>query len=354
MRQALIVEPERFEVVAAPVPRLQGDGDILVRTAACGICSGDLMPWYLAKKVGTVLGHEVVGSVEAVGDDVTHWRPGDLVFFHHHAPCLSCPECARGAFVHCPTWRASKLDPGGMAEFIRVPTQIVRNDTFAVNDLTPEQAVFIEPLGCSVKALTRLPELRGQFGVVVGCGVMGLLNLAAARALGAGRLVAVEPDPERLRRAVDYGADDAVTPDEAAGVLRQTADFVVIGPGHPDIVRQALAYVRPGGTAVLFTPTPAGVRTELDLHDLYFREVSLVPSYSCGPDDTREAYELLRTGRVRVEALVTHRFLLERVQEAYDIARAGGAALKVLVTFDGGHDDERDAEQLRDGNQSGE
>jgi L-iditol 2-dehydrogenase len=221
-----------------------------------------------------------------------------------------------------------------MAEFIRVPHQIVRNDTFAVNDLTPEQAVFIEPLGCSLKALRRLPALNGLTGVVVGCGVMGLLNLAAARALGAGRLVAVEPDPGRLHRALAYGANDTETPDEAYRQLRNTADFVVIGPGHPDVIRQALAYVRSGGTALLFTPTPVGVPTELDLHDLYFREVSLVPSYSCGPDDTRSAYDLLRTGRVRVEGLVTHRFPLERVQEAYDTARRGGAALKVLVTFE--------------------
>jgi L-iditol 2-dehydrogenase len=300
------------------------------------------MPWYLAKKVGTVLGHEVVGRAVAVGENVAHVRAGDLVFFHHHAPCLSCPECARGAFVHCPTWRASKLDPGGMAEFIRVPREIVRNDTFAVNDLTPEQAVFIEPLGCSLKALKRLPGLRGKSGVVIGCGVMGLLNLATARALGAGRLVAVEPDPARLRRAPACGADDAMTPDQASRDLRHGADFVVIGPGHPEVIRQALSYVRPGGTALPFAPTPAGVLTELDLHDLYFREVSLVPSYSCGPDDTRQAYELLRTGRVRADALVTHRFPLERVQEAYDTARGGGAALKVLVTFEGGADDERD------------
>lgn len=354
MRQALIVGPERFEVVTAPVPRLQSDGDILVRTAACGICSGDLMPWYLAKKVGTVLGHEVAGRAVAVGENVAHVRPGDLVFVHHHAPCGWCADCLRGAYVHCAGWRASKLDPGGMAEFIRVPAQIVRNDCFAVNDLTPEQAVFIEPLGCSLKALKRLPELRGKTGVVVGCGVMGLLNLAVARALAAGRLVAVEPDPVRLHRAMGYGANDTATPDGAYRELRHTANFVVIGPGHPDIIRQALAYVRPGGTAVLFTPTPAGVRTELDLHDLYFGEVSLVPSYSCGPDDTREAYDLLRTGRVRVEALVTHRFPLERVQEAYDTARAGGAALKVLVTFDGGHGDERDTELLRGGGQTGE
>jgi L-iditol 2-dehydrogenase len=343
MRQAVIAGPERFEVVAAPRPCLRDGGEVLVRTAACGICSGDLMPWYLAKKVGTVLGHEVVGRAVAVGPNVSRVRPGDLVFFHHHAPCFSCAACARGAFVHCPTWRASKLDPGGMAEFIRLPAEIVRGDAFAVNDLAPEQAVFIEPLGCSLKALKRLPGLKGLTGVVVGCGVMGLLNLAAARALGAGRLVAVEPDPSRRQRAMAFGADDALTHEAADRELRHAADFVVIGPGQPEVIRQALAYVRPGGTALLFAPTPAGVRTDLDLHDLYFREVSLVPSYSCGPDDTRQAYELLRSGGVRVESLVTHRLPLERVQEAYDTARRGGAALKVLVTFEGGRDDERDA-----------
>src|SRR5712692_7921973 len=103
MRQALIVRPDQFEVVSAPVPRLQSDDEILVRTAACGICSGDLMTWYLQKKVGTVLGHEVTGWAAEVGRGVQHIRPGDLVFMHHHAPCLACADCARGAYVHCRT-----------------------------------------------------------------------------------------------------------------------------------------------------------------------------------------------------------------------------------------------------------
>ncbi len=346
MAQARIGGPSSVEVVRAPVPRLQGPAEILVRTAVCGICSGDLMPWYLAKKVGTVLGHEVVGWAAEVGPAVTHVRPGDLVFLHHHAPCLACEECARGQYVHCETWRRSALDPGGMAEWIRVPAVNTRHDTFAVNDLTPEQAVFIEPLGCTVKALDRLPRLAGMPGVVVGCGVMGLLNLAAARALGAGRLAVVEPDAERRQRALMFGADAVFTPEEAAEELTEFAEFVVIGPGHPDVIRPALAYVRPGGTALLFTPTASGVLTPLDLGELYFREVSLVPSYSCGPEDTRRAYELLREGRVEVRPLVTHRFPLAEVQTAYETARAGGAALKVLVSFDEGTAHERDAEQL--------
>lgn len=342
MRQARITGPERFEVVSAPVPRLQSDEEILLRTAVSGICSGDLMPWYLEKKVGTVLGHEIVGWAVEVGRDVqSNIRPGELVFTHHHAPCLSpaCPDCRRGAFVHCPTWRTSRLDPGGMTEYVRVPADNVRADTFAVPDLTPEQAVFIEPLACCLKALARIPELGrdtampGTRGAVVGCGVMGLLNLTAARALGIENLAAVELDAVRRRHALHFGAAEALTPEEAAGVLARAVDFVLIGPGQPEVIRQALGYVRPGGTALVFTPTPHGVTTALDLGELYFREVSLVPSYSCGPEDTRQAYVMLRAGRVRPEGLVTHRFPLENIQEAYDTARRGGPALKVLITF---------------------
>ncbi len=223
-----------------------------------------------------------------------------------------------------------------MAEWVRVPGVNVRGDTFAVNDLDVERAVFIEPLGCSVKALRRLSALvplSGARGAVVGCGVMGLLNLAAARAFGAREMVAVEPDPDRRRAARDGGAAEALTPAEAERVLAGALDFVVIGPGHPGVIRQGLTYLRNDAVAVLFTPTPTGETTALDLGDLYFREITLVPSYSCGPEDTRAAYRLLREGKVRPESLVTHRFGLEDVQEAYDTARRGAAALKVLIRF---------------------
>jgi L-iditol 2-dehydrogenase len=336
MRQAVIDAPDRFTIRDAPRPRLSGDGELLLRTLACGICSGDLMPWYLAKKVGTVLGHEPVGRAVEVGPAVAHVRPGDLVFVHHHAPCLRCLECARGAFVHCPTWKATKLDPGGMAELIRAPAEIVRADCFAVNDLHPEQALFIEPLGCSVKAMRRLggPDaLAGARVAVVGCGVMGLLNVQAALAFGAGEVAAVEPDADRRAAAVRAGAAEALAPDEAADRLARACDVVVVGPGAPEVIRQALAYVRDGGAACLFTPTADGVLTELDLGGLYFRDVSLIPSYSCGPTDTRAAYDLIREGRVRPRDFITHRFPLEAVQEAFDVARRGGPAIKVIVTF---------------------
>src|SRR5271165_274478 len=101
MQQAVIVAADRFEVRSVRRPVLRDEGEMLLRTAASGLCSGDLMPWYLEKKVGTVLGHEPVGWAVEVGAAVSHIRPGDLVFLHHHAPCGNCAECARGATVHC-------------------------------------------------------------------------------------------------------------------------------------------------------------------------------------------------------------------------------------------------------------
>lgn len=338
MRAAMIVSPTRFSVAVMARPRLLGPDEIVLRTAACGICSGDLMPWYLEKKVGGVLGHEVCGWAAEVGSRVRRIHVGDLVFAHHHAPCLDCDDCRRGQFVHCPTWRSSRLEPGGMAEWVRVPGVNVRHDCFRVKTLKPEQAIFIEPLGCSLKALRRVGRMvelasRATRGVVVGCGVMGFLNLSAARALGCQRLTAVEPDPERRDRAQSFGAERGLSPEAAAVDLAGKADFVMIGPGQPDVIRQALRYLRPGGVALLFTPTPTGTLTELDLGDLYFREISLVPSYSCGPEHTKQAYLALRRGQVRTEELVTHRFPLDGIQAAYDTARAGGRALKVIVSF---------------------
>lgn len=349
MRQALIRNPTEFEVQEVPRPQLQRDDELLIRTAACGICSGDLMEWYLRRKVGTVLGHELVGYATEVGNELSHIKAGQLVFVHHHAPCLECRFCRAGDHVHCATWRAGRLDPGGMAEYVRIPGPNARVDSFAIDDVTPDVGVFIEPLACSLKALARAiagagpgcqaAAGRAEVGAIVGCGVMGLLNLLAARALNTKSLWAIEPDPGRAERARNLGADHVFHPDELSARTRQPdftgADFVIVGPGHPDVILQAAAYVRNGGTLLVFTPTPDGVPTPLDLGQLYFREVSVVPSYSCGPRETRWAYDLLRMGAVDVRPLVTHRFRLEQVQRAYDTAKAGGAALKVLVEFEG-------------------
>lgn len=335
MKQATIKTPTTFKVEDVARPSLGGDGDILVRTAACGICSGDLMEWYLERKVGTVLGHEFVGTVEETSAN-SKFKTGELVFVHHHAPCMTCKFCRLGQFVQCDTWKKSKVLPGGMAEFVRVPREIAEVDCFAIGELEPEVGIFIEPLACSVKCLS-LVDPAADLGIVVGCGIMGLLNIQAACALGTKEVWGVEPDETRRSLARQLGARQAFTPREIGDAAAATdfigADYVVVGPGSPEVILQSLQYVRPGGTVLLFAPTPPKVTTALDLGELYFREIRLIPSYSCGPDDTQRAYELLRTGRVDPRPIITHRFSLDRVQEAYNTAKRGGAALKVIVEF---------------------
>jgi L-iditol 2-dehydrogenase len=337
MKQAVITSPTSFEVQTVSRPTLQSPDEVILRTATSGICSGDLMEWYLAKKVGTVLGHEIVGYADEVGSDVTHIEKGQLVFVHHHAPCMACRNCLLRDFVQCETWRKTFIDPGGMAEYVRVPAENCLHDTFDISDLTPDQGVFIEPLACSVKSLQMVDHREADLGIVIGCGIMGLLNIQTAKALGTKEVWAVEPNEFRRRKALEVGASQALSPEEMVDRTKsksfEGADYVVVGPGFPSVIEQATTYVRGGGSVLLFTPTASGVKTSLDLGDLYFREIKLLPSYSCGPTDTRRAYELLRTGRVDPSPIITHRFVLEEIQEAYNTAKQGGSGLKVLIDF---------------------
>ncbi|AIE85446.1 REP-associated tyrosine transposase [Fimbriimonas ginsengisoli] len=128
------------------------EGGLLVRTEACGLCSGELMSWYMDRKVPHVLGHEVSGVVIESQDE--RFPVGSRVFPHHHAPCLQCELCRQGLYVHCPHWKRTKLAPGGMADFFAVDAENL-TDTLRTDDLRPVDAALIEPLACVVKSIRR-------------------------------------------------------------------------------------------------------------------------------------------------------------------------------------------------------
>jgi L-iditol 2-dehydrogenase len=327
-------------VVEMPVPAI-GPGEALMRTGVAGICGSDLLDWYVAKKAGQILGHEVAGEIVAVGEGVTAFAAGDRIAPHHHAPCLACEECLAGRYVHCGQWRSSRLDPGGMAEFVRIPAGNLARDTRKIPEaMSFEEASFIEPLATVVKAFRRGRFRAGQSLLVVGLGTAGQLALLLGRALGASRIAGADRVASRLARAKESGADDVFDVDRetlAGGAGRLSGgrgfDFVFACPGKSAVVRAAAQAAAPGGTLLLFTMTPPGEEIALPGHDLYFREVSLVPSYSCGPDDTREALELLASRRVAVADLVTHRFPIGKAAEAFDRARDPNGSVKVVLTF---------------------
>ncbi len=326
----------RVEDDPRPAP---GPDDILVRARACGICSGDIMPWYIRRKAPLVLGHEPVGVVEEVGAAVTAFRPGERVFVHHHAPCFECAACRRGEYVQCATWRATKLVPGGMAEYFVVGAHN-QHDTLRLPEAIGDAAgVLIEPAACVVKSLRRSALKPGETILIIGLGIMGMMHVVLARHLGAGRIIGADLFEGRARRATGLGADVGlvVSGDNLAEQVRAAtggamADVVIVGPGTSRVLAQGIAAAGKGATVVQFTATPPEDELMVRPHDLYFNETRLVPSYSCGPDDTRQALELVARGVLRTADLITHRFPLARVSEAYAAAQKP-EALKVIVTF---------------------
>jgi L-iditol 2-dehydrogenase len=330
------------EVVELPEPSA-GPGEAVMRLAAAGICGSDILDWYVRKKAGTILGHEIAGEIVAVGPGVADFAPGDRVVPHHHAPCLrdDCSACRSGRFVHCAEWRASRLDPGGMAELVRIPAGNLARDTRKIPaGVSDEAATWTEPLATVVKAFRRARLEAGQSVMVIGLGSAGQLAVRLAVARGASRVAGADRVASRIDLARSSGLAGAVdvSKEPLGDGMRRVRppgspgfDVVFVGPGKAEVMRAAAEAVAPGGTLLLFTMAPPEEELALSAHDLYFREVSVVPSYSCGPDDTREALDLIASGRIGVRDLVTHRFPIGRAAEAFARARDPEGSLKVMI-----------------------
>lgn len=309
----------RIEDAPMPAP---SPGELLVKTAACGLCSGELMQWYMDRKAPHVLGHEVSGWVEESTDP--RFPPGSLVFAHHHANCGECDECLRGDEVHCKAWRDSRLDPGGMSEYFRVPSANLL-DTWVVDGLRPADAALVEPLACVVKSISRSGLKKGSRVAVLGLGSLGLMHMLVLRHLGV-QAVGLEPREERLGWAESLGLHGFAEP--PGGEF----DLIFILPGNAAAIAAGVAMLAPGGRALLFAPLHEGDENPLDLTELYFKDISLVPSYSCGRSDTAAAIDLLRKGVISAERVVSHFVSLPELPGAYEAMRKG-EILKAMVVF---------------------
>ncbi|MBI5190952.1 MAG: alcohol dehydrogenase catalytic domain-containing protein [Nitrospirae bacterium] len=323
------------------IPEVEA-GEALIQMKACGICSGDVMPWYIEKKAPLVLGHEPAGRIVALGEGAPpRFKVGDMVFVHHHAPCMKCRHCKKGDHVLCETWKRSRIIPGGLAEYVKIPKVNLERDTLVL----PKKVgylggVMVEPLACVVKGIRRMTIEPGDRVLVIGLGIMGMLFVVLAKHYGASKVIGVDMNQYRLAKALDMGATDVVDITEENAKTRidkltggDGADKVVIGPGSIPAMAQGIACAGPGSTVLFFTPTPPGDILKIDQNRLYFNEVSLVQSYSCGPDDTREALKLLASGVIPIRKLITHQFPLSEAAEAFRLTSKAGESLKAVVVF---------------------
>jgi len=338
MRLAMYYSNRDVRVEEMPVPKI-GPGEVLMRVEASGICGTDLLEWYRLHKAPLVLGHEAAGVVAAVGKGVKRHRVGERICAAHHVPCNTCHYCLSGHHTVCDTLRRTNFDPGGFAEYVRLPRINVEQGIFPLPDeVSFEDATFVEPLACVLRG-QRLARLQpGQTVLVIGSGVAGLLHIQLARTSGADYIVATDIVDYRLEAARRLGADIAVRAREyTLDCLRQAtggrlADLVVICSGATSAISQGLGSVERGGTVLFFAPTEPGVSIPISVNDLFWRnETTLTSSYGGSPADYAAALGLIGTGKIRVREMITHRLGLAETGLGFQLVAQARDSLKVII-----------------------
>jgi L-iditol 2-dehydrogenase len=310
-----------------------------MRVEASGICGTDLLEWYRLHKAPLVLGHEVAGVVEAVGEGVEQYKVGDRICAAHHVPCNTCHYCLSGHHTVCDTLRRTNFDPGGFAEYLRMPSINVEQGIFTLSDeVSFEEATFVEPLACVLRG-QRLAHLQPEQSVlIIGSGIAGLLHIQLARTSGAGYVMATDVVDYRLEAARKFGADVAVQAKEYnPGYLRRAvdgrlADLVVICSGATSAINQALESVERGGTVLFFAPTEPGLSVPISVNDLFWRnEITLTSSYGGSPADYAAALELIQAGKIHVREMITHRLGLVETGLGFQLVARAQDSLKVII-----------------------
>ncbi|MBI9103729.1 MAG: zinc-dependent dehydrogenase [Spirochaetales bacterium] len=320
-----------------------GPDEVLVKAEVCGICGSDVLEWYRIKKAPIVLGHEMTGIIDEVGENVTKYKKGQRVFVSHHIPCNTCYYCLRGYHTACETLHTTNFAPGGFSQYVRIPALNVDRGIFPLPDeMSFDQGVFIEPLACVVRAQRLIDIKAGETVLIIGSGISGLLHLLLAEVMGAGRIITTDINPDRLKKAAELGAEHTILATEnVPAKVREynggrAADKVIVCAGALPAFQQALESVDRGGTVLCFATANPGQDLAVPINDFWRNEIKLMPSYGNAPQDAMEAIELIRAGRIDVESLTSHKIPMEDISEGFQMTASGSdkdgkPSLKVIV-----------------------
>ena len=319
MRVAVTVARGDTRIEERPDP-VCGPGDVVCRVLACATCGSDV-GWYVEHKLPAVLGHEPVGEVVEVGAQVTDVRVGDRVAIHHHAPCGECRRCLHGHETLCEQFRATSLDPGGFAEYVRIEPDLV-DELLPLDGVQDATATLTEPLGCALRAQDRAGLRPGDSLLVVGAGCAGLLTILAAHARGIDAVWVREPDHARLEAAEALGAT-------AHG--NEPVDVAMVCTEHPQAIADAAQALAPGGALCLYAPPEPDTPLGVDGWTVFARELRVTASWSAGPADMRAALALLHAGVAPFAELLTPGFVLAETGAALEAQRSG-EVYKAVVT----------------------
>jgi L-iditol 2-dehydrogenase len=336
-------------VEQVPIPEI-GPGEILVRVEACGICHTDLKKIeYNLLAPPRIYGHETAGVVVRAGRRLAgsdrQFAPGDRVVVFHHIPCKNCFYCQRKLYAQCPVYKkvgvTAGFEPagGGFSQYVRVMDWIVESGVEKIPDgVSFERASFVEPVNTCLKAVVQCAPQPGEVAVVIGQGPIGLLFTML---LGRSGATIATTDTIATRRELSRrcGALEAWDPRDTnveAEVRRLTdqrgADLVIVAASVPGIVEQAVRFSRPGARILLFAQTSETERVEVSGAAICVGERSLFGCYSASVDLQKDSAELVFSGALPVEELISHRVPLVKIRSGFDMAlHPGPESLKIIV-----------------------
>ena len=330
MRTAVYYSNNDVRIEERPKPKI-AEGELLVRVEASGVCGTDCLEWYRINRVPLILGHEIAGVIVEAGEGVTRYKVGDRVSASHHVPCGKCRFCLDGHETVCETLRKTNFDPGGFAEFVRVPKiNVEKNGVYPIpKNVSFEEATFIEPLACVIRGQRLSGMKKGKSVLIVGSGISGLLHIQLAKSNGASRIFATDVIDYRLKAAKRFGADYAVNAKEYSP---ERFDLVIICAGAPSAYEAALKSVERGGTVLFFAATDKGVTIPLSINDVFWRnEVTLTSSYAGSPKDHLEALEKIPSHKINVRDMITHKLSLAETGLGMKLVSEAKNSIKVII-----------------------
>ncbi len=331
MRALRIPHPNLTEVIDLPIPA-PGPGEVLIRVMASGICGTDvhiLRGEYLGA-YPVIPGHEFAGIVEAVGAGVSRCQVGERVAVEPNIACGRCVHCLNNRQNFCENWRAVGVTlPGGMAQYTLAPQEAV----FSIGEMPFEVGAFVEPLSCVIHGLARLGLSPAASVMVIGAGPIGILLLRGLRLMGAARVVVAERNPSRLAFARSAGADEVLGGLDEAVV--NGYDAVIDATGVPSVLTRSLDYARPGGKLLWFGVPPSGTRMELEPFKIFQKGLTLLGSFT-SLRNSYQAVEWLRTGRMKVNDLVSHRLGLEDFEQGVQLIEQGKEDVRKVMILPNG------------------
>jgi L-iditol 2-dehydrogenase len=322
-----------------------GPGEFLVKVKKSGICGSDILEYYRfakMKKLGVnslILGHEIAGDIVEISESVKNLKVGDRIFVSHHVPCFECHYCKQGHHTACELLHNTNFDPGGFAEYVRVPKiNIEKKGVYLLdNSVSYEEAVFIEPLGCVCRAQRLAKIKKGLTVLILGSGVSGILHIQLAKLRGVKTVIATDIDEFRLEMAKKFGADYIFHATDNLPVEikkineNRLADIIIVCTGALSAAKQALESAAPGSTIIFFAVPAPGIKLEVPINDYWRNEITIMTSYGAAPQDLDEAYNWILSKRIKVLDLITHRFPLNRAGEAFKIVCEAKKSLKVIL-----------------------